>query len=255
MKYISSISGGAASAVAHNRAIERYGKENVLPWFADTLYEDSDLYRFLSDLESFWDQEIVRSAVGKTPLEVSEDRHMIFNQRIAPCSDVLKITPFTNFVKEYPKPVTILLGLDWSEQHRMKAPKENYEKIPGVKVDYPLMWKPYNFDVFQTVRSWGIEIPRLYKMGFPHNNCGGRCFRQGISEWLRLRVHFPERFEHVKGWEAAQQAIGDARKDYAICRDQSGGEVKPLSLRDIEDRELQTENTIQEDLFACFCSY
>ena len=254
MKYISSLSGGVASAVAHHRAIERYGKENVIAWFSDTLYEDDDLYRFLEDLEKYWDQKIIRHTEGLNPLEVSEKQHMIFNQKIAACSKVLKMKPFADFVKEYSKPVTVLLGMDWSEQHRMEAPKKNYEKIEGVTVDYPLMWKPYDWDVFKTVESWGIEIPRMYKMGFPHNNCGGRCFRQGKNEWLRLRDNFPERFKQVRDWEEAQQAIGDARKDYAICRDQSGGEVKPLSLRDIESDKITSQQG-QEDLFSCFCSF
>lgn len=256
MKYVSSLSGGAASAVAHARAMERYGKENVVPWFADTLWEDDDLYRFLNDLEGFWNQKIIRHTEGINPLQVAENEGIIPNQKLAVCSRVLKQKPFKKFIEAYEKPVTVLLGLDWSEQHRMKAPKLAYESIPGVTVDFPLMWKPYDFDVFATVRSWGIEIPRLYKMGFPHNNCGGRCVRQGVGEWQRLRVHFPERFANVRDWEAAQQAIGDARQGYAICRDQSNGEVKPLSLAEIEKREVsQNECAVQEDMFACFCSF
>ncbi len=252
MKYISSISGGVASAVAHHRAMEKYG--DVTAWFADTLYEDEDLYRFLEDLEKFWGIKIQRHAVGLNPYQTAEREKMIFNQKMAFCSRILKIEPFTELLEKTDKPATVFLGMDWSEEHRMAAPKKNYEKIEGVTVDYPLMWKPYDYDVFATVKSWGIKIPRLYGMGFPHNNCGGRCVRQGISEWLRLRQHFPERFAEVRDWETAQQAIGDARKDYAICRDQSGGKVKPLSLRDIEDRKLE-EGAGQEDLFSCFCSY
>ena len=256
MKYVTSLSGGAASAVAHTRAIERYGKENVIAWFADTQWEDDDLYRFLEDLEKFWGQSIRRYTQGITPLDVADNEGIIPNQKLAVCSRVLKQKPFKKFIEWHEKPVTVLLGLDWSEQHRMIAPKKNYESIPGVSVDFPLMWKPYDFDVFQTVKSWGIEIPRLYKMGFPHNNCGGRCVRQGISEWQRLKVHFPERFAEVRDWEAARQAVGDARQGYAICRDQSNGEVKPLSLAEIEKREVsQSESAKQEDLFACFCSF
>lgn len=256
MKYVTSLSGGAASAVAHTRAIERYGKDNVIAWFADTQWEDDDLYRFLEDLEKFWGQSIRRYTKGINPLDVADNQNIIPNQKLAPCSQVLKQKPFKKFIEWHEKPVTVLLGLDWSEQHRMVAPKKVYESIPGVSVDFPLMWKPYDFDVFQTVKSWGIEIPRLYKMGFPHNNCGGRCIRQGVSEWQRLRVHFPERFAEVRDWEAARQAIGDARQGYAICRDQSNGEVKPLSLAEIEKREVSlSESAKQEDLFACFCSY
>jgi len=254
MRYVSSLSGGVASAVAHYRAVQRYGKENVLPWFADTLWEDEDLYRFLADFEAFIGQKIYRHTEGRTPLEVAEAQHIIPNSRIAPCSLVLKQRPFKRFIENYPKPVTVLLGLDWSEQHRMDAPRRVYEAIPGVSVDFPLMWKPYDYDIFQTVRNWGIEIPRLYRLGFPHNNCGGRCVRQGVREWRRLRNFFPARFEEVAVWETHQRAQGDARKDFAICRVQSGGVVRPLPLPEIEAREIR-QGALQEDLFSCFCTY
>jgi hypothetical protein len=48
-------------------------------------------------------------------------------------------------------------------------------------------------------------------------NCGGRCIKQGVREWLRLRYHFPERFEQIKQWELAQRAKGGARATHAIC--------------------------------------
>lgn len=256
MKYISSISGGIASAVAHNRAIERYGKENVMAWFADTLWEDEDLYRFLNDLEKFWGIKIIRYTEGINPLQVAENQHIIPNQKIAPCSRVLKQLPFKKYLETLEKPITVMLGLDWTEMHRMKAPKKVYEAIEGVTVDFPLMWEPYDNDVFKTVESWGIEIPRLYKMGFPHNNCGGRCVRQGIRDWKRLMNEFPERFKEVRDWEKAQQEIGDERAKYAICRDQANYEVKPLSLAEIEKREMPKEDCEnREDLFGCFCQY
>ena len=47
MKHVFSISGGASSAICADRVIKKYGKENVILWFADTAWEDKDLYRFL----------------------------------------------------------------------------------------------------------------------------------------------------------------------------------------------------------------
>ena len=60
MKHIVSLSGGTSSAVAADRVINRYGRDNVILWFADTNWEDEDLYRFLKDLESYWEMEIQR---------------------------------------------------------------------------------------------------------------------------------------------------------------------------------------------------
>jgi len=257
VKYISSLSGGKASAIATERAIQKYGINNVELWFADTLWEDDDLHRFLNDLEKRWGKKRIRHTEGRKPLEVAEDQNIIPNSRIAPCSRELKIKPFIKFLTSFPKPVTVLLGMDYTEMHRMAAPKANYEKIEGVYVDYPLMWKPYEFKPYEEIikYEWGIEIPRLYNMGFPHNNCGGRCIRQGIKEWQRLRVHFPERFEDVKNWELEQRAKGGARANYSISKDQSTKPSTPLTLAEIEKRDYKLEDSGQEDMFACFCSY
>jgi hypothetical protein len=256
MQHIVSLSGGASSAVAADRVINRYGRENVTLWFADTSWEDEDLHRFMADCMVRWGGEMVTYRDGRTPLQVASDVSIIPNQKIAPCTRILKIEPFRKWLAKQEKPVTVHLGLNWDEQHRMARPKAAYEELEGVTVDFPLMWEPYAWDVLQEVREWGIDIPRLYKAGFPHNNCGGRCVKQGIAEWNRLRVVFPERFAEVRDWEQAQRAIGDARANYAICRDQSGGTVKPLTLLEIEQRDQPAdEQAGQGDMFACFCSY
>ena len=258
MKHIVSLSGGTASAVAADRVLKRYGEENTTLWFADTSWEDEDLYRFLVDLESHWGLTIVRYTDGRTPLEVAEKQNIIPNQKIAPCSQVLKTRPFKAYIKDLPKPLTVHLGLDFTEMHRAERPKLEYEKLPGVTVDLPLLWEPVAKPPHRKVtESWGIETPRLYKLGFPHNNCGGRCVRQGIKEWLRLKHTFPDRFTEVADWEQEQRAKGGARADYAIARDQSRGRATALPLYDIpavkgEQLPLGTSN---EDVFSCFCSY
>jgi hypothetical protein len=259
MHHIVSLSGGTASAVAADRAIARYGRDAVTLWFADTSWEDEDLYRFVADCMGRWGGELITHRDGRTPLQVAEDEKMIPNQHIAICSRVLKQEPFRAFLKTVPKPVTVLLGLDWREQHRHEAPRRNYEQIEGVTVDYPLMWKPYGYDYSAVVRSWGIEPPRLYDYGFPHNNCGGRCVRQGMAEWRRLRVAFPERFAEVRDWEAAQRAEGGPRADRTILRDRSGGTVTPLTLAELEARG-EPDRTGQlalfdvgDDRYGCFC--
>jgi len=156
------------------------------------------------------------------------------------------------------KPVTVHLGLDWTEEHRMARPKKEYESIGGVSVDFPLTWKPIpSGKYYKQVLELGIKPPRLYEMGFPHNNCGGRCVRQGIKEWLRLKDAMPERFDEVRDWEEVQRRNDDARANYAICRDQRNGTVLPLTLRQIEATQQSSEqmSLFEGDAFSCFCTY
>ena len=259
MKHIVSLSGGSASAVAAERVMRRYGADTVTLWFADTLWEDEDLYRFLEDLEARWEKKIFRHAEGRNPLQIAEDRKLIPNSWAAPCSHLLKQVPFREFLETIEKPVTVHLGLDWSEGHRHAKPKEIYESIEGVSVDFPLTWAPLPYmDYTNMIEKWGIDPPRLYALGFPHNYCGGRCVRQGMKEWLRLKQFFPERFTQVRDWELEQRAKGGARANRSILKDRKGGTAKPLTLEKLEQDNSDTQIDMfatQGDSYGCFCEY
>jgi hypothetical protein len=270
MTYIVSLSGGVGSAMAAERALQRYG-DRVKLWFSDVRHEDEDLYRFMQDTARRWWQLYgVRLHIHRNernPLMVAEQKVIIPNERRAPCSHELKIMPFRRYIAQLPKPLTIMLGMDWKEQHRLEAPRKAYEAL-GYQVDYPLMWKPWELRPYQDVirQEWGIEPPRLYAMGFPHNNCGGRCIKQGVKEWLRLRYHFPERFEAMKQWELAQRAKGGARATHAICSEERNKVRYPLTLEEIERRllegryarqmqEIINGSEYKDDRVQCYCAY
>lgn len=261
MKHIVSLSGGVSSAVCADRVIQRFGRENVTLWFADTSWEDADLYRFMADCMARWGGELVIYKDGRNPLEVAEDVKLIPNDKIAPCTRILKIEPFVRFLETIEKPVTVYLGLDWREQDRMEAPKANYEAISGVSIEFPLMWEPWigdnYFDLVE--REWGIKTSEAYKEGFTHDNCGGRCIKAGQKHWLLLRKKRYDRFKEVRDWEQAQIAIGDARKNYSILRKQRNGVKGTLTLLELElthPLAEEVEDTpVKGDSFACFCSF
>ena len=39
-----------------------------------------------------------------------------------------------------------------------------------------------------------IDIPRLYKEGFKHNNCGGFCVKAGMGQFAHLYKVNPRRY-------------------------------------------------------------
>jgi len=260
-RFVVSLSSGISSAIAAHRTMQRYGKDAVDLVFMDTLWEDDDNYRFLLELEQFWGKPITRIVEGRTPLEVAEQEHIIPTQKIAPCTHRLKIEPFLEYLgelKDYYR-VTVVLGMNWTEPHRMEAPRKNYA-ARGYDVLYPLMWKPYDYHPMQTVRGWGIEPPRMYRMGYTHANCGGRCVKQGKGDWQRTRINFPARFEEVARWEHGMRQ--DERfADYAIVRDFRGGEMKPIALYDLAEQQHEDSPMSDGQLTlwggdesACFCS-
>jgi hypothetical protein len=237
--------------VAADRAIARYGRENVALWFADTSWEDDDLYRFVDDCMTRWGGELIRYRDGRTPLQIAEQKQLIPNQMIAPCSTILKTKPFIDWLSVQGTKPTVLLGLNWDEGDRIERARAKYE-AQGYAVDFPLLWKPVEYRPLDAVaRSWDIAPPRLYGLGFGHNNCGGRCVKQGIAPWRLLLSTFPERFAEVRDWEQNQRAKGGARANRAIARDRTGGTTKPRTLAQIELMGPLGTNDQQADLFAC----
>lgn len=272
MYHIVSLSGGVSSAVAADLAIKRYGRNKVLLWFADTLAEDKDLYRFIDDCMDRWGGKLYRYCDGRTPQQVSEQHRIIANQKIAPCTYELKIKPFNDWLWRVAKPVTVLLGLSWTEQHRIDQRQSYYKKdgkwrrptgyqarIPGVYEDFPLLWKPIIYNPFLEVESWGIEIPLMYRQGYNHNNCGGRCFKQGIGAWMLTRDTRPDEFMDMAEWENRQQKT--LKTNHTIIRDQRGGKVKPYPLINLLERKRvrqkpgDSQQLVFEDNFSCMCGW
>lgn len=243
---IVSISGGNSSAVAAHRAIEKYGKENVEVVFCDTLWEDDDLYRFLDEVEKYLGIEITRLSDGRNPLQVFEKEQLIPDNLMAPCSKKLKIDMMKKHVKERLDKgiaVTMVIGFDYRDaqprggrpQGRLPGTTAAWEAF-GVKVEYPLLDEPIVLDSGAVVESWGIKQPRMYAMGYTHNNCGGRCIKQGKGDWRRTLENFPERYQEVETWEKEAQIR--LNKERTILRDTRKGMDNRLSLAELREETL-----------------
>ena len=207
---IVSVSSGASSAVCAKRVIDRYGRENVHLVFADTLIEDTDNYRFLVDIKKFFGGAILRLSEGRSPYDLFEDENIIPNNMFAPCTIKLK----TELIELYAKSlipdfdVTMHIGFDYKDKRprpnkpngRLDTPIERWNKI-GVEVEYPLLWQPVEYNPLKTLFEMGIEPPDMYSKGYSHANCGGMCVKQGIGDWRRTLIHYPERFAQVEAWE------------------------------------------------------
>lgn len=238
MNHVAGISSGLSSAVMYRRLLARYGADSVVGVFEDTLIEDADNYRFLAEIEA-WGRPFVRLAEGRDPYQVAEDKQIIPNQKIAPCTAVLKIQPFMRWIKStYPEPgeVTIHIGYDFSEMHRCAATRRNYEAA-GYHVDFPLLWKPYEYRPYAQVarEDWGIEPPRMYAQGYSHANCGGLCVKQGKRDWLRTLVLYPDRYARREAWEQRMREH-PTRANYALLRHVEGGVQRPMTLRELRER-------------------
>jgi hypothetical protein len=145
----------------------------------------------------------------------------------------------------------ILLGFDWTEEHRLRAAEPHWKpwRIEAPLMDPPYLMKPMLLDLF---RQRGIEPPRLYTQGFAHANCGGGCVRGGQAQWeLLLRVNRPRYLEWEAEEDTTRALLG---KDVSILRDRTKGGTRPLSLATFrEGLESQSSLFDADDWGACGC--
>jgi hypothetical protein len=99
----------------------------------------------------------------------------------------------------------------------------------------------------------GIKKPRLYGMGYEHNNCGGFCCKAGLVQFERLYRTNPERYAyHENEMHRAMDAIGPTAKPF--LRKVWDGELQYLTLRDFrEELEQGTAELPMFDESGCGC--
>lgn len=230
-------SGGLASFETAKRVISDHDKNKVLLWFFDTLIEDQDTYRFINDCENYFDLQIERLLDGRNIWEVFRDERFIGNSQKCVCNRVLKRQLLEKTLKNrFPmKNVILYFGLEYNETTRRSILLSSWA-LKGYKVGIPLQYSPH-LDrklLIELVNETHIPIPRMYKLGFVHNNCGGGCVKAGIKQWTQLFNLFPERFM----WHEREELITREylNKDVSILRDRHDNQTKPLTLENLRKR-------------------
>lgn len=252
MKHVVFYSGGCMSWATAKRVIGKYGKENVELLFTDTKIEDEDLYRFLDETSAQFDVMLHKVADGRTPFEVYRDVRYLGNGRIAPCSHKLKHDVARKFVEENynPDDVVLYMGIDWTETHRTVAPIKIWKPYT---VRFPLCAEPYVIKehILAEIVQHGIKLPRLYEMGFSHNNCGGFCCRAGQAHFVKLYHALPERYLHYEQEEENIRQFLD--KDVSILRKIRKGIDGVYTLRELRKDIEQKQEIDMEDVGGCGC--
>lgn len=254
-------SGGIGSWAAARRIVDEHGAENVVCLFTDVkgssanphIGEDEDTYRFIDDAMADLQCEYVRVADGRDIWQVFKDEKFLGSSRQASCSKLLKVKQAHKWLADNTDPAdsTVVLGIDWTEEHRKPAVIRSYDPRP---VLFPMCEPPFltKDQMIEWGRSRGIEPPRLYAMGFAHNNCGGGCVRAGQAQFAHLLRIMPERF---LVWESMEQEVVEHTGRYAtILRESVRGERRPLPLSVLRERvESQPSLLDDDDWGGCGC--
>lgn len=213
--------------------------------FCDTKIEDTDLYRFLDEAAEDIGAPLIRIADGRTPWDVFDDVRFLGNNRVAPCSRILKRELARAWMEEhYPDgSATVVLGFGWDEIHRVERAAQEWAPYP---VRAPMAEPPYRskLDVANDLAAAGIRIPRLYPLGFPHNNCGGGCVRAGHDHWRHLLRTLPDVYAEWEQQEERQRERLVLLRAGSVAQDGDVSQPLPLS----EFRTLQETDQLGFDL-------
>jgi hypothetical protein len=246
-------SGGVGSFAAAKYCVDLFPSANITLLFCDTKTEDEDLYRFLEDTSKFLGIPITTIADGRNVWELFKDRRIIGNSQRDTCSETLKRNLARKWMqKNHPPEDTVMVfGIDWSEGHRFAGIEKRWAPY---RVLFPL-WRNYDKLTFieRMENEYGIRAPRLYGMGFPHNNCGGFCIKAGKAHFLNLLDKLPERYRYHEEQEQGMQAhLG---KPYTILREEVKGVKRYISLKELRERAEEIKHTDdgKDDWGGCGC--
>ncbi|MFF0386812.1 hypothetical protein [Streptomyces sp. NPDC004286] len=237
-RHVVQFSGGIGSFGVAVRVARRYGTRNLTLLIADTGVEDADLWRFAEDTGKLLGVPLTRVADGRTPWEVFRDVRFLGNDRLAPCTRLLKQVPCRTWMETHADPAdtVVYVGIENTPRDRARIPAIARNWKPWV-TRFPLCgkWEPVRTkeELLGEARALRVEPPRLYDLGFSHNNCGGVCVRAGQRQWQHLLEVMPERYAYA---EHQEQDLRDMLGDVSILRDRSGGETRPLTLRRLRER-------------------
>jgi hypothetical protein len=186
---------GAASAVAAKLTLQKYGDRcSVSVLNSPVAEEDEDNRRFLSDVEKWLGVEIGIVRSKKYPscsaVEVWNDRKFMSGNAGAPCTLELKKKARQEWERQNHVDWHVLgFTFDEVRRHERFVLTERDNVIP-VLIDERVT-KDMCYDY---LRKAGIELPRIYSLGYPNANCIGCVKATSATYWSHVKSVHPDVF-------------------------------------------------------------
>ena len=185
---------GAASAVAAKKTIEIWGGSfNIRVVNNPIKEEDSDNLRFLKDVEKWIGTTIEFANNSQYPtcsaVDVWDKKKYMSGIAGAPCTLELK----KKARQQWEKVNTfhhVVLGFTKDEQKRHDRFIQTERQLLPVLIDLGLT----KADCFKILADANIELPNIYKLGYPNANCIGCVKATSATYWNLVREKHPEVF-------------------------------------------------------------
>jgi 3'-phosphoadenosine 5'-phosphosulfate sulfotransferase (PAPS reductase)/FAD synthetase len=186
---------GAASAVAAKKTIELYGdKYNIRVVNNPIKEEHPDNQRFLRDVEKWIGKTIEFAINSKFPDQscetVWEKRKYMAGIKGAPCTFELKKKARQEWEAENRQDY-LVLGFTAEEKTRFERFKlMERDNILPVLIEAGIT----KDDCFAILNDAGIDLPEIYKLGYPNANCIGCVKSTSPTYWNHVRKVHPDVF-------------------------------------------------------------
>jgi len=187
---------GAASAVEAKKTVEKYNEtHNILIVNNPVKEEHSDNLRFLKDVEKWIGIKIIsagnKNFTSNSIIDVFDKRKYISGIKGAPCTQLLKKQARYDFELQNNIDFHVLgFTIDEISRHERFIKFERSNVLP-VLIDEKLS----KGDCFRILEDAGIELPAIYKLGYPNANCIGCVKSSSPTYWNLVRKTFPEVFK------------------------------------------------------------
>lgn len=182
---------GVPSACAAKLTVQKHPDAMVI--YCDVSKdEDADNIRFRSDVERWIGKpvQLIKSEKFDTVDEVFAKERYMSGPKGARCTTEMKKIPRLAF--QQPDDIHIF-GFAWDEMER----RYDFERRnPELNLEWPLFTAGLEVDdCLKMVQKAGIAVPRMYLLGFEHNNCWGCVKSSSPKYWNLVRRYRPDVFE------------------------------------------------------------
>lgn len=257
-------SGGTASLAVADWVKENRPTDNIVMYFTDTLWEHPDCYRMLHEGSDKLQLPLLTHSLGLNPVQLMFEKKMVYNSMIGDCSKILKMGVARDFLKKGKRPpneewrnrqylknedfvtdATLYFGIGFDEMHREEAITNNWAPF---KVIMPLI--DHNIWKEDVLNKYDIAKPELYRMGFAHNNCHGRCVKAGQGHYKLLKEQMPDVFQKLMEQEHHLRVCVSAYR-YITKENKASDPMDPDDIlpEHVQDMMLQELDDAYRDYF------
>lgn len=200
VRHILSLSGGKDST-----ALAIYLRDRVPDMeyiFHDTGKELPDTLDYIERLEAYLGKRVIRTTTREDFDDVLRTKGgMLPSNKRRWCTELLKLKPFETYIGE--EPCINYVGI------RADEDRVGYvSHKPNIKAVFPFREDGIDYEgVVRILEDAGLGMPPYTSWGRTRSGCFF-CFYQQKIEWVRLKQHYPDRFEEAKAYEKPNRING-----------------------------------------------